>query len=113
MLIKTIRKNLLWSNSNATEDDIIESLKIAHAYELVMDLPLKLDTYVGERGLELSGGERQRIVISRMVFFKDEEEFVDQKKLRQKTGSGKEIMARDLESKKKMEKFLDLVKRFY
>jgi len=40
-----------------------------------------------------------------MVFFKDEEEFVDQKKLRQKTGSGKEIMARELENKKKKEKF--------
>ena len=38
-----------------------------------------------------------------MVFFKDEEEFVDQKKLRQKTGSGKEIMARELESKKNQE----------
>ena len=50
-------------------------------------------------------GERQRIVISRMVFYKDEEEFVDQKKLRQKTGSGKEIMARELENKKKKEKF--------
>jgi len=66
----TIKENLLWSNSSATEEDMIESLKIANAYDLVMDLPLKLDTYVGERGAELSGGERQRIVLARSILRK-------------------------------------------
>ena len=50
-------------------------------------------------------GERQIIVISRMVYFPEEKEFESKKKMRQRMGSGKEIMARDLESKKKMEKF--------
>jgi len=49
---------------------MIESLKIANAYDLVMNLPLKLDTYVGERGAELSGGERQRIVLARSILRK-------------------------------------------
>ena len=60
----------MWSNSEVTEKDIIESLKIANAYDLVMGLPLKLDTYVGERGAELSGGERQRIILARGILRK-------------------------------------------
>lgn len=66
----TIRENLMWSNSEVTEKDIIESLKIANVYETVMNLPSKLDTYVGERGLELSGGERQRIILARGILRK-------------------------------------------
>ena len=66
----TIRENLMWSHSEVTEKDIIESLKIANVYETVMNLPLKLDTYVGERGLELSGGERQRIILARGILRK-------------------------------------------
>ena len=66
----TIKENLLWSNSKATEEEMIDSLKIANAYDLVMNLPLKLDTYVGERGAELSGGERQRIVLARSILRK-------------------------------------------
>ena len=42
----------------------------ANAYDLVMNLPLKLDTFVGERGTELSGGERQRIVLARAILRK-------------------------------------------
>jgi len=66
----TIKENLLWSNNRATDKDIIESLKMANAYDLVMNLPLKLDTFVGERGTELSGGERQRIVLARAILRK-------------------------------------------
>ena len=66
----TIRENLLWSNKNVTENEIFDSLKIANAYDLVMNLPLKLDTVVGERGTELSGGERQRIVLARAILRK-------------------------------------------
>ena len=66
----TIRENLMWSHSEVTEKDIIESLKIANVYETVMNLPSKLDTYVGERGLELSGGERQRIILARGILRK-------------------------------------------
>ena len=63
----TIRENLMWSNPNAKESEIIESLKISNAYEFVMKLPKKIDTLVGERGAEISGGERQRIVLARAI----------------------------------------------
>lgn len=66
----TIKENLLWSNYKASEKEIFESLKIANAYDLVMGLPKKLDTIVGERGLELSGGERQRIILARAILRK-------------------------------------------
>lgn len=68
----TIRNNLLWAQEKVSESEILDSLKLANAYELVMNLPLKLDTYVGERGLELSGGERQRIVLARAIIRKPE-----------------------------------------
>ncbi len=61
----TIRNNLIWAQSNPSEDDIIKSLKLANAYDFIMALPKKLDSVVGERGSELSGGERQRIVLAR------------------------------------------------
>ena len=66
----TVKENLLWSNNDATEEDLFKSLKIANAYDLVMNLPMKLNTYVGERGAELSGGERQRIILARAILRK-------------------------------------------
>ena len=56
---------MTWSKTDASENDIIDSLKLANAYDFVMKLPKKLETVVGERGTELSGGERQRIVLAR------------------------------------------------
>ena len=50
-------------------------------------------------------GERQIITVDRMVFLDEEKDFVAQKKMRQKTGSDKETMVRELESKKNNEKF--------
>tara|TARA_Y100000816_G_C26106636_1_gene588313 strand:+ start:2371 stop:4131 length:1761 start_codon:yes stop_codon:yes gene_type:complete len=66
----TIRNNLLWSIDKVSENEILESLKLANIHDFVMNLPLKIDTYVGERGLELSGGERQRIVLARAIIRK-------------------------------------------
>ena len=63
----TIKNNLLWSKEKVTDIEILECLRLANAYDLVMNLPHKLDTIVGERGLELSGGERQRIVLARAM----------------------------------------------
>ena len=68
----TIRNNFLWLEEKILDEEILESLKLANAYDLIMSLPLKLDTYVGERGLELSGGERQRIVLARAIIRKPE-----------------------------------------
>jgi ABC-type multidrug transport system fused ATPase/permease subunit len=68
----TVRNNLLWSNEKATEQEIIETCKLANADEFIMNLSDGYDTVVGERGVRLSGGERQRIALARALLRKPE-----------------------------------------
>jgi ATP-binding cassette subfamily B protein len=68
----TIRENLLWSNAEASERLIWETLELANASSFVKGLPLGLDTMVGDRGLRLSGGQRQRIALARALLRKPE-----------------------------------------
>lgn len=63
----TIRENIRMGKEDATEQEIIESLKIAAAYDFVMELPKGLDTEIGERGHGISEGQAQRIAIARAV----------------------------------------------
>ncbi|HIC32304.1 MAG TPA: ABC transporter ATP-binding protein [Flavobacteriaceae bacterium] len=63
----TIKNNVLIGNPNATEEEIIEALKIANAWEFVKDLPKVLETNVGDSGNKLSGGQKQRLSIARAV----------------------------------------------
>lgn len=63
----TIKNNLKIGKENATDDEIIEALKIANAYEFVKDLPLGVDTNIGDSGNKLSGGQKQRLSIARAV----------------------------------------------
>ncbi len=63
----TIRNNVNLSNLNASDDEIIEALKIANAWEFVKDLPSGLDTNIGDSGNKLSGGQKQRLSIARAV----------------------------------------------
>jgi ABC-type multidrug transport system fused ATPase/permease subunit len=63
----TVRENLLLGKRNATDSEIIQALKAAHAFEFTQSLPHGLDTNVGERGIKLSGGEKQRISIARAL----------------------------------------------
>jgi len=63
----TIYNNISYAKPEATEEDVIEAAKKAHAYEFIMKLPEKFKTVVGERGTRLSGGEKQRIAIARTV----------------------------------------------
>jgi ABC-type transport system involved in Fe-S cluster assembly fused permease/ATPase subunit len=46
---------------------MIEAVKAAQIYDLIMSLPDRFDTHIGERGLKLSGGEKQRIAIARLI----------------------------------------------
>jgi len=62
----TIRSNLLWAVSDADDTDLWQALEKAAA-GFVRDLPLGLDTVVGDQGLRLSGGERQRIALARAL----------------------------------------------
>ncbi|MDH4193286.1 MAG: lipid A export permease/ATP-binding protein MsbA [Nitrospirota bacterium] len=63
----TIRNNIAYGRSDATEDAIIEAARAAFAWEFIERLPQGLDTLVGENGLRLSGGQRQRLAIARAI----------------------------------------------
>jgi subfamily B ATP-binding cassette protein MsbA len=63
----TIKNNILIGKQNATDDEVIEALKIANAYEFVKDLPNGIETNIGDAGGKLSGGQKQRLSIARAV----------------------------------------------
>ncbi|MBR4725296.1 MAG: ABC transporter ATP-binding protein/permease [Lachnospiraceae bacterium] len=63
----TIRENLLYAKSDATEEEMIEACKKANIYDFIQSQETGLDTMVGNRGLKLSGGEKQRISIARVL----------------------------------------------
>ena len=63
----TIRENISYGKTNATEEEIYEAASKANALEFILRFPEKFETIVGERGTQLSGGQRQRIAIARAV----------------------------------------------
>ena len=63
----TIKNNIILGKEDATDDEIIEALKIANAYEFVKDLPNGINTNIGDAGGKLSGGQKQRLSIARAV----------------------------------------------
>lgn len=63
----TVRNNMCLGIANIPEEDFINALKIANAYDFVMELENGLDTTIGESGGKLSGGQRQRLCIARAV----------------------------------------------
>lgn len=66
----TIYENIVYGKKNASFEDVEKAAKMAGAYDFIMELPDKFDTYIGERGTKLSGGQKQRISIAR-VFLKN------------------------------------------
>jgi ABC-type multidrug transport system fused ATPase/permease subunit len=63
----TIRENIAYGKPGSSVDEIIEAAKQANAWDFIQSFPDKLETIVGERGIQLSGGQRQRIAIARAV----------------------------------------------
>jgi subfamily B ATP-binding cassette protein MsbA len=63
----TIKANISLGKLDATENEIIEALKIANAYEFVKELPEGIHTNIGDSGNKLSGGQKQRLSIARAV----------------------------------------------
>lgn len=63
----TIRANLLYANTEASESEIWSACENAQIAEMIRILPEGLDTVVGDRGHRLSGGEKQRLAIARLL----------------------------------------------
>ncbi|MFC5453917.1 ABC transporter ATP-binding protein [Prosthecobacter fluviatilis] len=63
----TIRENIRYSCTDATEEQIIAAAKKAHAHEFIVQISNGYDAVVGEGGCNLSGGQKQRIAIARAV----------------------------------------------
>jgi ATP-binding cassette subfamily B protein len=63
----TIRDNIAFGKTGATEAEIVAAAKAAFAHDFIMSFPQGYDTPVGEHGLQLSGGQRQRIAIARAL----------------------------------------------
>ncbi len=63
----SLRENLMIGDEQASEAALDQALRISAAEDLVAQLPLGLETHVGERGSALSGGQRQRIAIARSL----------------------------------------------
>jgi ATP-binding cassette subfamily B protein len=60
------RENIRYGRPDASDADVLDAVRAANA-SFLDDLPLGLDTFLGEKGVRLSGGQRQRIAIARAI----------------------------------------------
>ena len=63
----SIGANIAYGNLGASVTQIEEAARQAHAHDFIQRLPLRYNTFIGDRGIRLSGGERQRIAIARAL----------------------------------------------
>lgn len=63
----TVRENIAYGRPDATEQQILDAARQAHADEFICELPQGYDTLIGDRGVRLSGGQRQRLAIARAI----------------------------------------------
>jgi ATP-binding cassette subfamily B protein len=66
----TIRENLMWGNSNATQEEIESACQDAQAHDFIMSFPDGYDTQLGQGGVNVSGGQKQRLCIARAMLKK-------------------------------------------
>jgi ATP-binding cassette subfamily B protein len=64
---RSLRENVRYGSLDATDEDVQEAARSAHAHDFIESLPQGYSALVGERGVKLSGGQRQRIAIARAV----------------------------------------------
>ena len=63
----TIRANLLYAKSEATDDELMDACRRAGISDFIAELKDGLNTFVGNRGVRLSGGEKQRLSLARVI----------------------------------------------
>jgi len=64
---RSLKENIQYGRLEASDEEIVNAAKLAHADEFIKTLPEGYDSLVGERGVKLSGGQRQRIAIARVM----------------------------------------------
>jgi ATP-binding cassette subfamily B protein len=62
-----VRDNLRYGRPDASDEDMIQAAKAAHAHDFIQQLPDGYDSYLGEQGVKLSGGQKQRLAIARAI----------------------------------------------
>ncbi len=63
----TVKENIIWGNTKASDDEIIHAAKIAQADEFISSMQNGYDSIIAEKGISLSGGQKQRICIARAI----------------------------------------------
>ncbi|MET3599644.1 ATP-binding cassette subfamily B protein [Martelella mangrovi] len=63
----TVRENLRLGRQGATDEEIVEAAKAAHAHDFILNMNEGYDSLVGENGGNLSGGQKQRLAIARAM----------------------------------------------
>ena len=63
----TVRDNICYGEPNASDAQMEEASRLAHAHEFIEGLEHGYDTMIGERGIKLSGGQKQRLSIARAI----------------------------------------------
>lgn len=64
---RSLMENIRYGRMEASDEEVIEAAKRAHAHDFIMSMPEGYNSPVGERGVKLSGGQRQRIAIARAI----------------------------------------------
>ncbi len=64
---RSLMENIRYARPDATDEEVIQAGKLAHAHEFIESFSEGYETLVGERGVKLSGGERQRVAIARAI----------------------------------------------
>jgi ATP-binding cassette subfamily B protein/subfamily B ATP-binding cassette protein MsbA len=68
----SVRENIAYGCHTASDEDVEDAARRANAHEFIARLPLRYDTFIGERGVKLSGGQQQRLAIARAVLKRPE-----------------------------------------
>lgn len=63
----SIRENITYGKPDATEKEVIDAARQAHAHQFISAFPHGYETLIGERGSTLSGGQRQRLCLARAI----------------------------------------------